>query len=100
MPTTGPAAAARNRRSCASSSSSPTVAVIITLPKAPPPAVNPPSRAAKRMLSALGQQLGERADDAIGLDGGFPRQAFAVSIQPDGVDAKPLWRLDLPFQIV
>src|ERR1700730_4389510 len=58
-------------------------------------------RAASRSLSALDrQQLGQRADDAIGLDRGTRGQAYSVSIDPDGIEPKALRRFDFPFQIV
>ncbi len=37
---------------------------------------------------------------AIGPDGGIRRQAFAVNVDPDGIDAEALRRFDFPFQIV
>ena len=49
---------------------------------------------AGRQLLALGQQLGQRADDAVGLGGGVRRQAVAMDVDPDRVDAKALRRHD------
>src|SRR6266852_9949741 len=46
------------------------------------------------------QQFRQRADNAIGLNGGFRGQAFAVCIDPDGIDTKALRHFDFPFQIV
>ena len=46
------------------------------------------------------QQLRQRADDPIGLDGGFRGQALAVRIHPDRIDTKALRHLDFPFEIV
>src|SRR6202163_3681609 len=53
-------------------------------------------------LSALdrGEQLCQRADDPIGLDGRLRAQAFCVCIHPDGVDTEALRHFDFPFKIV
>jgi hypothetical protein len=49
---------------------------------------------------SLLQQLREAADDAVGADRRVGRQADAVAVVPDRIDAEPLRRLDFPFQMV
>src|SRR5262249_45429610 len=48
----------------------------------------------------LGQQLGERADDAVGPDRATGGQAGSVAVVPDRVDPEPLRGNDLPFEVV
>src|SRR6202165_3010226 len=50
--------------------------------------------------STGGEQLCQRADDPIGLDGGFRGQALSVCIHPDGIDTEALRHFDFPFKIV
>src|SRR5207244_2333070 len=45
-------------------------------------------------------EFGQRADDAVGLDGRAFGQALAMHVDPDRIDAEALRRHDLPFQIV
>src|SRR4249919_2061587 len=55
---------------------------------------------AKASRCFVREQLGQRADDAVGPDRGARRQAVAVHVDPDRVDAEPLRCHDFPFQIV
>src|SRR5215470_9797404 len=51
-------------------------------------------------IASLWEQFSERADDAVRLHGRARRQAVAMDVHPDGVDAKLLRHLDFPFEIV
>src|SRR5689334_1479837 len=58
-------------------------------------------RCERSRLSVAGRQkLRERADDAVGFHGRTWRQAVAMDVHPDGIDAEPLRRLDFPFEVV
>src|ERR1700738_5472539 len=56
--------------------------------------------AAKASCCFVRQQLRQRADDPVRLDGGVGGQAVAMRIHPDRIDAKALRRFDFPFEIV
>src|SRR4029079_16780489 len=57
-------------------------------------------RRAARSGSLAGKKFRQRPDDAVGLDGGARRQAIAMHVDPDGVDAETLRGYNFPFQIV